>query len=61
MAGCVYASIGFGLCDSIEEISVWSAYMATMMVCDESGQTIVEPLEPAFLFGRPVTSWERLS
>ena len=30
----------------------WSAYMATMMVCDEGGQAIVETLEPAFLFGR---------
>ena len=30
----------------------WSAHMATMMVCDESGKAIVETLEPAFLFGR---------
>ena len=30
----------------------WSAYMASMMICDESGQAIVEDLEPAFLFGQ---------
>ena len=29
----------------------WSAYMATMMICGDDGKPIVEPLEPAFLFG----------
>ena len=30
----------------------WSAYMATMMVCDDNGQAIVEPMDAAFLFGQ---------
>ncbi len=30
----------------------WSTYMATMMVCDDSGRVIVEPMDTAFLFGQ---------
>ncbi|MBT5057201.1 MAG: L-rhamnose mutarotase [Gemmatimonadetes bacterium] len=29
----------------------WHAYMATLMVTDESGESIVEDLEQAFAFG----------
>jgi L-rhamnose mutarotase len=33
------------------EVARWHAYMATLMVTDQSGKTIVEELEEAFSFG----------
>lgn len=29
----------------------WSAYMASMMICDDEGKAVVEDMDAAFLFG----------
>ena len=34
-----------------EVMTRWQAYMATLMVTDAGGKTLVEPLENAFVFG----------
>ena len=34
-----------------EAMTRWQAYMATLMVTDGEGKTVVDPLETAFAFG----------
>ncbi len=34
-----------------EKAASWQEYMATLMVTDEDGSTVVEPLKEAFVFG----------